>query len=219
MMAIPLLILKLAITAWLGMVAFWDLRTARIPNQLTFPAMAATGGFRLCLGLMGLGLFLLRTAYCGNPAAGEAGVELVVGSILRAVAVNGAACSDSGYLYLGGYMQGTASLLFMLVAWAIIFGGWKLNVMGGGDAKLLMVLFALFPTYDFALTFCLVALAALLPLLVLQYRGKRPLDALWETVLRLRTGLFPTRQELEKTGKPYAWVFCLPGVIYLWLLW
>ena len=219
MMAIPLLILKLAITAWLVAVALWDLRTARIPNQLTFPAMAATGGFRLCLGLLDLGLFLLRTAYCGNPAAGGARMELVMGSILRAAAVNGAACSDGGYLYLGGNVQGAANLLFTLVAWAIIFGGWKLNVMGGGDAKLLMVLFALFPTYNFALTFCFVVLVALLPLLVLQHWGKRPLDALWEMVLRLRTGLFPTRQELEKTGKPYAWVFCLPGVIYLWLLW
>ena len=191
---LAILLLKLAITAWLVAVALWDLRTARIPNQLTFPAMAATGGFRLCLGLWGLGLFLLRAANGGNPA-----------------------CSDGGCL--GGYMQGTANLLFMLVAWAIIFGGWKLNIMGGGDAKLLMALFALFPTYNFALTFCLVVLVALLPLLVLQYRGKRPLDALWEMVLRLRTGFFPTREELEETGKPYAWVFCLPGVIYLWLLW
>jgi Flp pilus assembly protein protease CpaA len=106
-----------------------------------------------------------------------------------------------------------------LVAWTIIFGAWKLNIMGGGDAKLTMVLFALFPTYNFVLTFCLVALAALLPLLVLQHWGKRPFEALGEIAFRLQTGLFPTRQELERKGKQYAWVFCLPGVIYLWLLW
>jgi len=189
-----MLLLKLAITAWLGTVAFWDLRTARIPNRLTLPAMAATGGFRLCQGLWGLGLFLLQTAHSGNPTS-----------------------SDGGYL--GSNVQVTANLLFTLVAWAIIFGGWKLNIMGGGDAKLIMVLFALFPTYNFTLTFCLVALVSLLPLLVLQYWGKRPLDALWELAFRLRTGLFPTREELERKGKQYAWVFCLPGVIYLWLLW
>ena len=163
-----MLLLKLAITAWLGAVAFWDLRTARIPNQLTLPAMAATGGFRLCLGLWGLGLFLLRTMHGGNPAASNCGC-----------------------------IQGIQNLLFMLVAWAIIFGAWKLNVMGGGDAKLTMVLFALFPTYNFTLTFCLVVLAALLPLLVLQHWGKRPLDALGEIVFRLRTDFFPTREELE----------------------
>jgi len=189
---LAILLLKLAITAWLVAVAFWDLRTARIPNQLTFPAMAATGGFRLCLGLWGLGLLLLRVANGGSPAC---------------------------YGCMAANMQGIENLLFTLVAWAIIFGGWKLNIMGGGDAKLLMALFALFPTYSFVLTFCLTVLAALLPLLALQYRGKRPLDALWEMVLRLRTSFFPTREELEKTGKPYAWVFCLPGVIYLWLLW
>jgi Flp pilus assembly protein protease CpaA len=185
-----ILLLKLAITAWLGAVAFWDLRTARVPNQLTLPAMAATGGFRLCLGLWGLVLVLLRVAHGGNPAP------------------SGCGC-----------IQGIENLLFTLVAWAIIFGAWKLNIMGGGDAKLTMVLFALFPTYNFVLTFCLVALAALLPLLVLQHWGKRPFEALGEIAFRLQTGLFPTRQELERKGKQYAWVFCLPGVIYLWLLW
>jgi Flp pilus assembly protein protease CpaA len=187
-----ILLLKLVITAWLGMTAFWDLRTAKIPNQLTFPAMAATGGFRLCHGLWGL--FLLLTAHGGNPASSDYGL-------------------------LGGNMPGIENLLFTLVAWAVIFGGWKLNVMGGGDAKVIMVLFALFPTHDFTLTFCFVALVALLPLLVLQHRGKRPLNALREMAFKLRTGLLPTREELERKGKQYAWVFCLPGVIYLWLLW
>jgi Flp pilus assembly protein protease CpaA len=187
-----MLLLKLAITAWLGLVAFWDLRTARIPNQLTFPAMTVTGGFRLCLGLWCL--FLPLTAHGGNPAS-------------------------SDYGCLEGNMQGMGNLLFTLIAWAMIFGGWKLNIMGGGDAKLNMVLFALFPTYSFTLTFCLLALAALLPLLVLQYRGKYPLNVPGEMAFRLRTGLFPSREELERTGQQYAWVFCLPGVIYLWLLW
>jgi Flp pilus assembly protein protease CpaA len=187
-----MLLFKLAITAWLGMAAFWDLRTARIPNQLTFPAMAATGGFRLFQGLWCL--FPLLTAHGGNPAS-------------------------SDYGCLEGNRQGIGNLLFTLIAWAMIFGGWKLNIMGGGDAKLNMVLFALFPTYSFTLTFCLVALATLLPLLVLQYWGKHPLDASGEMAFRLRTGLFPTREELERKGKQYAWVFCLPGVIYLWLLW
>jgi Flp pilus assembly protein protease CpaA len=187
-----MLLLKLAITSWLVTVALWDLRTTRIPNQLTFPAMAATGGLRFCLGLWGLGLLLLRVANGGDLAC---------------------------YGCLTANMQGIGNLLFTLVAWAIIFGGWKLNIIGGGDAKLLMALFALFPTYNFTLIFGLVTLAALLPLLVLQYWGKRPLDALWKMVFRLRTGLFPTREELERKGKQYAWVFCLPGVIYLWLLW
>jgi Flp pilus assembly protein protease CpaA len=51
--AYPLLILvKIAITAWLGLVAVWDSRTGFIPNWLTLPVVAVGGAFSLYVGPM-----------------------------------------------------------------------------------------------------------------------------------------------------------------------
>jgi len=152
---------KLGITAWLGAVALWDLRTATIPNWLTLPVMAAAGGWRL---------------------------------------------------YQGRW--------YVLLIWAMLYLVWRVNIVGGGDAKLLMGLFALFPTLDFALAFAVMVLVLSMPLIVAGHWGKCPADIIWAIVDRVQAGrLLPTRKELEEHGRPYAWTFCLPGAIYLWLLW
>jgi Flp pilus assembly protein protease CpaA len=110
--------------------------------------------------------------------------------------------------------------LYVLAIWVLLYVIWRLNIMGGGDTKLLMGLFALFPTYEFALLFSVLVLAALTPTLIVRHWGKRPADLVVGVVSRIRLGhLLPTQEELRTQGKQYAWVFCLPGVIYLWLLW
>lgn len=109
---------------------------------------------------------------------------------------------------------------YVLLMWALLYLLWRVNIMGGGDAKLLMGLFALFPTYDFALLFSLLVLAVTLPLLAARHWGKRPTDLFRGVADRIGQGrLLPTREELETRGQQYAWTFCLPGVIYLWWLW
>ena len=97
--------------------------------------------------------------------------------------------------------------LYVLAIWVLLYLIWRMNIMGGGDAKLLMGLFALFPTYEFALIFSVLVLAALTPTMIVRHWGKRPSD------------LLPTQEELRTKGQQYAWVFCLPGVVYLWWLW
>ena len=110
--------------------------------------------------------------------------------------------------------------LYVLAIWVLLYLIWRLNIMGGGDAKLLMGLFALFPTYEFALLFSVLVLAALTPAMIIRHWGRHPIDLVAGVAGRLRQGrLLPTQEELRTQGKQYAWVFCLPGVVYLWWLW
>ena len=109
---------------------------------------------------------------------------------------------------------------YLLFIWALLYLIWRVNILGGGDAKFLMGLFALFPTYEFALLFCTMVLAISIPLLVVRHWGKRPAELLQAAIGRVAAGrLLPTREELERRGQQYAWTFCLPGVVYLWWLW
>ena len=45
---------------------------------------------------------------------------------------------------------------------------WRLNIMGGADAKVLMALFALWPTVDFLLFFCVGYVIIALPVLLVR---------------------------------------------------
>lgn len=122
--------------------------------------------------------------------------------------------------YSTGNAQAVSSLLFMVVAWGFCFALWELHVMGGGDSKTLMGLVALFPSTEFAVFIAAAVLVLSLPLLLLKLRRKG-MSSIPKTLRgRLqRRAFFPTQQELEEQGRPYAWTFCLPGVIYLWFLW
>jgi Flp pilus assembly protein protease CpaA len=110
-------------------------------------------------------------------------------------------------------------LLTALLAWVVLFLMWRAHVLGGADSKLLMALFALFPTMPFLILFSLVKLAVSLPLLAYQtLRGgvRQALRGVW---WRLRSGqLLPSAADLSVGGQPNCWTYALPGVIYLWWL-
>ncbi|RME48206.1 MAG: prepilin peptidase [Chloroflexi bacterium] len=153
--------LRVGLSAWLIAIAVWDVRTARIPNWLTFPVMLAAGAWRLY-----------------------------------------------HHVWL------------ILPIWVLIYMIWKVNIVGGGDAKLLMGLFALFPTYEFAFLFAVVVLVVSLPLLYRKHWWRRPAQMAQGVAQRISSGqIFPTHEELQTEGQQYAWTFCLPGLIYLWWLW
>jgi len=109
---------------------------------------------------------------------------------------------------------------YVLIIWVLLYLVWRVNFVGGGDAKLLMGLFALFPTDAFALLFGVVVLAVTVPAILLKHWGKHPLRLMQEVAGRLSAGkLLPTREELEQQGRRYAWSFCLAGIVYTWWLW
>lgn len=108
----------------------------------------------------------------------------------------------------------------VLVIWVALFIIWELNFMMAGDAKLLMGLFALFPTLDFAMVLALGGLIELIPLLLLRY-GRQPLtDTFLSMAVRVQNREFlPTRADLARDGKRLAWVFCFPAIAYVWWFW
>lgn len=109
---------------------------------------------------------------------------------------------------------------FIVIIWVILFALWELNFMMAGDAKLLMALFALFPTREFMLVLAVGGLITLVPLLVLRYQGRPLATTLWTFALRFQNlDIVPTRAELVREGKRLAWVFCLPSIVYVWWFW
>jgi len=108
----------------------------------------------------------------------------------------------------------------VLLAWALLFLLWEMHILGGGDAKLIMGLYALFPERMFVLMLLEGILITRLPYLTMKYAG-RPIGELARGGLRrLRADDWrPTHAELQRHGRSIAWTYCLPGMVYLWLLW
>ncbi len=108
----------------------------------------------------------------------------------------------------------------IIVFWLVLFVLWELNFMMAGDAKLLMGLFALFPTLDYAVVLMVGGMIELIPLLILRYRSRPLTTTLTSVALRVQNGqLVPTRDELRNEGRRLAWVFCLPSIVYVWWFW
>ena len=111
------------------------------------------------------------------------------------------------------------TILFVVAAWAVLFGLWRLCILGGGDTKLLMALLAIFPTTQFLILLSLVKLIVSVPLLIAKYVRGGGLQALQNARDRLAGGqFFPRQEELMSEGRPHCWSYALPGVIYLWWL-
>ena len=189
-------------TLWLLTISYVDARTATIPNWLTLSAMSLLGVWRLLragwhvVGLMWTRLGPTPGAWVQSPCIFGRGQSAV--SAEQAIPV----------------------LIFTAIAWAFCFILWELHFLGGGDAKTLMGILALFPSTDFVFFLAVAVLVLSLPLLLLKMRGRLLRDIPAELANRLRSRSFlPTQRELETEGRPYAWTFCLPGVLYLWLLW
>jgi Flp pilus assembly protein protease CpaA len=104
--------------------------------------------------------------------------------------------------------------------WIALFIVWELNFMMAGDAKVLMGLFALFPTLEFALVLAVGGLIELIPLLMLRYARQPITNTFWSFALRVQNREFlPTREDLVRDGKRMAWVFCFPAIAYVWWFW
>ncbi len=101
-------------------------------------------------------------------------------------------------------------------AWAVLplcaglYLAWSAGLLGGaGDAKLLMALAVLFPRLEYALVLALVVLAVALPWSLIRCRGR-----FGGLLRRLR----PSDEQLEREGIPFAWVFGLATLVYVWLV-
>ncbi|MFN2250845.1 MAG: prepilin peptidase [Anaerolineae bacterium] len=121
-------------------------------------------------------------------------------------------------IYQGFTVSPTYFLL--LVAWAGIFVLWMLHFIGGGDAKFLMGIYALFPNMEFTTVLALILLLTTVPLFIMEMRGRRAGEVRDSAYRRVVTGqVLPTESELHERGRRYAWTFALPGIIYTLIYW
>ena len=111
-------------------------------------------------------------------------------------------------------------LVFIILAYSITFMLWTRHFIGGGDAKFLMALFALFPAMEWVVLLALLLLVIMLPLLLLEFRRRSPAQ-MWRGMRdRMITGqVLPTQADLEEHGRRYAWTFGIPAVVFTWLYW
>lgn len=117
-------------------------------------------------------------------------------------------------------LRGEPVRLLLLVVWALLFGLWLLHFLGGGDAKFLMALFALFPSMEFVAVLALILLAEMVPIVLWGARGSSPraaLRALRDRVITMQ--VLPTEAELRARGRRYAWTFAVPGIVYTLFYW
>ncbi len=104
----------------------------------------------------------------------------------------------------------------ILVVWLVIFLLWVLRFYGGGDAKLLMFLFALFPTERLLYVLVAVALVVGLPLLWRKYRGQNLVLLAQRAAFRLASGDISPSDEEWSQARPYTWLLALAGIVCLW---
>lgn len=117
-------------------------------------------------------------------------------------------------------LRGEHVRLLLIVVWALLFGLWLLHFLGGGDAKFLMALFALFPSMEFVAVLALILLVVMVPIVLWGARGSSPraaLRALRDRVVTMQ--VLPTEAELRTRGRRYAWTFALPGIVYTLFYW
>lgn len=158
----------------------------------------------LALYLVVVGVWDLRTNRAPNfltlPALG-----LVL--VWRAARMALAAHSGSPAL------QELAFAPYWLGVWLL----WSLGAMGGGDAKLLMVLFGIFPTGQFLALLLTVSGSIIALALMWRYSQQRRLGMFFKNMwMRARMGrFFPNRQQVEMEGEPTAFLFSLAGMVMI----
>ena len=102
---------------------------------------------------------------------------------------------------------------WFLLYWQACYIMWILNLWGGGDAKLVMGIFAFFPTREALLVMSLTVIVLGIGALVL----RKQLKEIGFTAFRLLKGHFPSQDELEQRGERDTWVYATGGMICAWL--
>jgi Flp pilus assembly protein protease CpaA len=116
--------------------------------------------------------------------------------------------------------QGHPVRFLLLIAWLLIFVLWMLHFLGGGDAKFLMALYALFPSMEFTGVLALILLVEMVPIVLWEVRGTTPRQMGRSLQSRLVTGqVLPTETELQARGRRFAWTFAVPGILYTVFWW
>lgn len=109
----------------------------------------------------------------------------------------------------------------VLISWTVLFLIWRFHLFGGGDAKLLMMEGALFPTCEFAVLSALSILLVAGSVLIVRSWRKGELLALGRRLAArfITLQLFPSEEEFRTEAEPSTYLFCIGPMLYAWLLW
>ncbi len=107
------------------------------------------------------------------------------------------------------------------IFWCVLWLLWAAHVFGGGDAKMLMGLFGLFPDMRMAWVVSLSVLVTGIPYLA--YKHRRSLSSLQALRTAVRSigwhivtlQVLPSQRQLDEEGVPFVLAFSLAGAIYL----
>ena len=177
-----------ALSGLLIAMSLFDLRTRLIPAWLTHPVLVAIALARALQGDVAAPL-LLFAAFTDQWW-----------QLLIVLVANMSAPS------LPKYTADPA----VTFAWLGVLALWRAHLFGGGDAKLLMILFGLYPTFELVTVLAVVSIAVSVPLLVWQYHRKHAPSQF--------RAMLPSAERLRREGKPLAFMYALAGVLYIWLL-
>lgn len=105
--------------------------------------------------------------------------------------------------------------LRVLPYWLAILLVFRWNILGGGDAKLLLGVFGLYPTPEMLLAHTMVVLVRAIGTTIYRYR-RQALSHFWKANLAfLKVGV--TDEELQKRGVRATWGYALATALVLWL--
>lgn len=209
------LVLRLAISAWAIYLAVVDVRRRTLPHWATTIPVLAIGGAALAVGAGKLvfpaALRPLGWSVCDALALGLAFLAVLLSDTAAAFAPAAAAV---GLTAAAGSTQGQTATLGWLVPLALSRAG----VFGAGDAKVIMILLALYP--DPRLAGILLAVCGLTGAVLLVSRVGEAAPLLVGRVIRDGlAGAFPSRTGEEGViAIPLTPVLAAGALVYLWIV-
>jgi Flp pilus assembly protein protease CpaA len=187
------LVLRLVTTLWLVVMIYHDLRQRELPHWGT------------TVPLVGLGCYSTIDAMLPGQAANS----LIIGLSFLAVLLSDhwlAALPPAIGALAVSWLQGTVAGQTIVVAWLVALALAKVDVIGAGDAKVVMILTTLYPEPKMALHVALGA-AVISGLWLLLKQKENALASLWLTLHTKTTG----------TRAPGVPLFGFGALIYIWL--
>jgi Flp pilus assembly protein protease CpaA len=187
---------KAALSTVLVTAAVLDLKTWRVPHAITWPLLL------LAVASWILPFLLLALLLVG-----------MLPLIWQILAISLLA----GTVGWGAWMLNDSTTRFIALWWGIAYALWTLHVLGGGDVRIFMALAAFFPDSRMIAAlwggFLLVSVVWLLIL----YRRNAPV-LLVQAGQGILGGQYPSREDLQKEGRPTTPGLALGALVYLWLL-
>ena len=204
-------LLRGLITIWLIALAALDVRRRQLPHLLTTLPLIAIGGLISIRAIASIFGAAVPGQSWNNTAIMLAFATVLMSDTWLAV-WPGLAASGSVFLLGTGLGQVT------VVAWLLTLGMSKAGILGEGDAKIVMILMALYPDVRLGAALLITITVVGVVLMLIQLRTAMPL---W--VLSIARDLIafkvPSRTcEVGRLNAPLVPLLAVGGMVYLWIL-